>query len=206
MFAARKSLLFFSWACRFACVLTGLGLAGCDSAPGASPIADGGSDAASDAGAALCTAGPNEGTVCSGGENAPGLTAQSVNNQGLIGDSVNGRGVYGSSIASEGGYFSSTDGDGLLAYSTNGYSAHFTGGRGVIIDPPGPTAVAALSINGSERVALPAAATSAVPVCGTLDQASGLFTLGSCVDRFAALEARIAALEARLGTADAGAP
>jgi hypothetical protein len=151
----------------------------------------------------------DNGTVCSGGDNGPGLTGMSTNNQGLIGNSINGRGVYGSSLESEGGYFSSTDGDGLLAYSVNGFAGHFTGGQGVVIDTPQVTGAPALTANGAARVALPAAAPGVIPVCGTLDTASGLFTLTKCDDRLDKLEATVAALQARLdsltGGADAGA-
>jgi hypothetical protein len=147
---------------------------------------------------------PDNGTICNGGDNGPGLTAMSGNNEGLIGNSVQGRGVYGSSVGSEGGYFSSTNGDGLLAYSENGYAGHFTGGRGVVIDPPGVSGALALTASGPVRVGLPAASQGVVPVCGTLDTASGLFTLTKCDDRLDKLEAEVAALMARLGSADAG--
>jgi hypothetical protein len=156
----------------------------------------------------MCASSAADGTVCSGGDNQPGLTAVSVNNQGLIGNSQKGRGVYGTSLESEGGYFSSTDGDGVLAYSVNGYSGHFTGGRGVFIDPPGAAGAPALAVNGPVRLALPAAAAGVIPVCGTLDPASGLFTLTKCDDRLDKLEAEVAALEARLGVtpSDGGTP
>jgi hypothetical protein len=146
------------------------------------------------------------GPVCSGGDNEPGLTGESINNQGLIGNSQHGRGVYGSSASSEGGYFSSTDGDGLLGYSLNGFSGHFTGGKGVMMDPPTAAGSPALTVNGKVQLALPAATTALIPVCGTLDPTSGLFTLVKCDDRLDKLEAEVAALEARLGSADAGAP
>jgi hypothetical protein len=153
----------------------------------------------------LCTTSPEEGTVCNGGENGPGLTAQSVNNEGLIGDSIKGRGVYGSSVAIEGGYFSSTNGDALLGYSQNGYAGHFTGGRGVIVDAPGIGGSPALTANGPALVALLSADAGVVPVCGSLDTASGLFQLTKCDDRLDKLEAEVAVLMARLGPADAGA-
>jgi len=161
--------------------------------------------ASADAGASttvgsLCTSSAADGTLCSG-DNGPGLTGESVNNQGLIGNSIKGRGVYGSSISSEGGYFSSTDGDGLLGYSTNGFSGHFTGGKGVVVDAPGVAGAPALSVAGSVEVTLGAAPAGSVVVCGTLDPTSGLFTLTKCEDRIAALEARIAALEGRVGAA-----
>jgi hypothetical protein len=153
----------------------------------------------------LCAVTSADGTVCAGGVNGPGLTGTSVNNQGLIGSSTKGRGVYGSSLTSEGGYFSSTDGDGLLAYSLNGFSGHFTGGRGIAIDTPGVSGAPALTANGPARVALATGAPGVIPVCGTLDPASGLFTLVKCDDRLDRLEAEVAALQARLGSADAGA-
>jgi hypothetical protein len=191
----------------FAC----LALAACDAgtnAGGASARADG-ADAsagpASSAGANVCPSSAVNGTVCSGGENGPGLTGTSVNNEGLIGNSIKGRGVYGSSLDSEGGYFSSTDGDGLLAYSASGYAGHFTGGRGLLIDQPGVAGAPALTASGAARIALPPAAPGVVPVCGTLDAASGLFTLTKCDDRLDRLEAEVAALMARLGVPDAGA-
>src|SRR5882672_7850435 len=109
------------------------------------------------------------GPVCSGGDNEPGLTGESINNQGLIGNSQHGRGVYGSSASSEGGYFSSTDGDGILGYSLNGFSAHFTGGKGVMMDPPTAAGSPALTVNGKVQLALPVATTALIPVCGTLD-------------------------------------
>jgi hypothetical protein len=183
--------------------------AGCDatSPAGANiPVhqgADGGAGAG-EAGGAPCALIGGQGTVCTGGANEPGITGTSVNNQGLVGSSMNGRGVYGTSLASEGGYFSSTDGDGLLAYSTKGFSGRFTGGRGVVIDPPGLAGAVALAVNGPTRTALVAATAGGVPVCGSLDAESGLFTLGRCDDRLARLEADVAALKARL--ADAGAP
>jgi hypothetical protein len=54
-------------------------------------------------------------------------------------------------------------------------------------------------------VALPAAATGVIPVCGTLDAPSGLFTLTKCDDRLDKLEAEVAALQARLDGLTAGA-
>ena len=155
---------------------------------------------------ASCAYVPSEGLVCAGGDNGVGVTGTSVNNEGLVGTSMNGRGVYGSSMTSQGGYFSSTSGDGLLGYSMSGFSGHFTGGNGVMIDPPGPAASAALTVNGPARLALAAAPATVVPVCGALDQTSGLFTLTKCDDRIDKLEAEVAALQARLGPADAGAP
>jgi hypothetical protein len=186
-------------------------LAACDGAGGA-----GGARASDDAAVefgpvaatALCSSNDSDGTVCSGGDNLPGLTALSVNNEALIATSQKGRGVYGTSLESQGGYFVSTDGEGLLAYSVNGYSGHFTGGRGVFIDPPGDASAPALAVNGSARLALPAATPGVIPVCGTLDPVSGLFTLTKCDDRLDKLEAEVAALEARLGIApsDGGTP
>ena len=157
-----------------------LALAACDAGAPSSkaPPQLAGTSAALDAGAAdvLCTSSPGEGTVCSGGQNAPGLTGISVDNEGLVGTSTNGRGVYGTSLSTQGGYFASTNGDGLLAYSTSGFSGHFTGGLGVMIDPPLSGGGPALTVGGPARFALPAAAPGVVPVCGVLDQASGLFT------------------------------
>jgi hypothetical protein len=92
----------------------------------------------------------------------------------------------------------------LLAYSTHGFAGHFTGGRGVVIDPAGVAGAVALAVNGPTRIALAAATTNGVPVCGSLDPDSGLFTLGRCDDRLARLETDVAALKARL--ADAGSP
>jgi len=172
-------------------------LAGCGAAH---PAASG--DGA--APAALCTTMEGMGTICNGGSNNPGLTGTSENNQGLIGSSTNGRGVYGSSVASEGGYFSSTDGDGMLAYTVKGYAGHFTGGRGVQIDPPTVATDHALTVNGKARLALADAPAAPIPVCGTLDPTSGLVTLTKCDDRLDRLEAKVAALEARLG--DGGMP
>jgi hypothetical protein len=188
-----------------------LALAACDGgAPGgATSNAGAAGSSSADAGAAsavACSSTADDGVVCSGGDNGVGLTAMSVNNQGLIGNSQKGRGVYGTSISSEGGYFSSTDGDGLLAYSTNGFAGHFTGGRGITIDAPLVAGAPALTANGAARLALPAAPSDAKPVCGTLDEASGLFTLGSCADLLAPLEARVAALEARLSGPGAATP
>ena len=187
----------------FAC----LALAACEAGANGGDVSargDASDGTAAPAGGALvCTASAGDGVVCSGGDNAPGLTGQSNNNEGLVGDSVKGRGVYGSSLSSEGGYFSSTNGDGVLAYSVNGYAGHFTGGAGVCIDPPGVAGAPALTANGAARVALPAASSGVVPVCGTLDPASGLFTLTKCDDRLEKLEAEVAALMARFG-ADAG--
>ena len=184
-----------------ACEAGGATTGGAESPQGVPPQMDG-----STAEAGICTTSAADGTLCSGGDNGPGLTGESVNNQGLIGNSVKGRGVYGSSISSEGGYFSSTDGDGLLAYSFSGYSGHFTGGRGVLIDPPGAADAPAVTVNGPALLALPAAASGVIPVCGTLDAASGLFTLSKCDDRLDKLEAEVAALKARLDGPDAGAP
>jgi hypothetical protein len=189
-------------------ILFVLALAACDgsaAAGGTSARADASSAESAAAGAAaLCVTSDEDGTTCSGGDNTPGLTGISVNNQGLIGNSIKGRGVYGSSMESEGGYFSSTDGDGLLAYSVNGYAGHFTGGQGVTIDPPGVTGAVALTANGPARIALPAASGGVIPVCGTLDAATGLFTLTKCDDRLDKLETEVAQLMARLGSADAG--
>jgi len=184
-----------------------LALAACDAgmnAGGVSSKGDASAGAAAMVGAELCSESVDDGTVCTGGDNGPGLTGMSVNNQGLIGNSQMGRGVYGSSLTSEGGYFSSTDGDGVLGYSVNGYSGHFSGGKGVTIDSLQVEGAPALTANGPARLALPAAAAGVVPVCGTLDAASGLFTLSRCDDRLDKLEARVAALEARLGASDAG--
>jgi hypothetical protein len=183
-----------------------LAFAACDggaTANGVSAPADA-SQGAPALAAGVCASTPSEGTVCSGGDNDPGLTGTSVNNEGLIGNSIKGRGIYGSSLEREGGYLSSTEGDGLLAYSVNGFSGHFTGGRGVVIDAPGVAGAPALSASGPARVALPAATAGVVPVCGTLDTASGLFTLTRCDDRLDRLEAEVAALMARLGSEDAG--
>jgi hypothetical protein len=151
-----------------------------------------------------CTSSDSDGVVCNGGVDLPGVSGLSKDNEGVIGSSTNGRGVYGASVSLEGGYFSSTDGDGLLAYTLNGYSGHFTGGRGVIIDAPGVAGSPALTANGPARVALPAAAPGVVPVCGVLDTASGLFSLSKCDDRLDRLEAQVAALTARLATMDGG--
>src|SRR5579862_3747730 len=192
-------------------ISTGLGfvltLAACDAGAPSSkaPPLLAGTSASSDAGDALCTSSPGEGTVCSGGQNAPGLTGISVDNEGLVGNSTNGRGVYGTSLSTQGGYFASTSGDGLLAYSTSGFSGHFTGGLGVMIDPPLSGGGPALTVGGPARFALPAAAPGVVPVCGVLDETSGLFTLAKCDDRLDRLEAEVAALQARLGLTDAGA-
>jgi hypothetical protein len=182
--------------------LTACDAAGPPASPGAAQASD---DAATDG---PCTFVPGQGAVCSGGDNGPGVTGVSTNNQGLIGDSMNGRGVYGSSFTSQGGYFSSQSGDGLLGYSETGFSGHFTGGTGVMIDPPMSASAGgpALTVNGQARFALPTAPAGVVPVCGVLDPASGLFTLTRCDDRLDRLEAEVAALEARLGSADAGAP
>jgi hypothetical protein len=180
-------------------------LAACDAGAmngGVSAPADASTPAAA---AGTCASTSADGTVCAGGDNGPGLTGMSVNNQGLIGNSIKGRGVYGTSLESEGGYFSSTDGDGVLAYSVNGYAGHFTGGLGVAIDAPGVAGAPALTASGPARVALPASSPGVIPVCGTLDPASGLFTLTKCDDRLDRLEAEVAALMARLGPADAGA-
>jgi hypothetical protein len=189
-----------------ASILLCFALAACDASSGAVGARTS-NDAAAESGnagtAETCSSSASDGTVCSGGDNQPGLTAMSVNNQGLIGNSQKGRGVYGTSLESEGGYFSSTDGDGVLAYSVNGFSGHFTGGRGVLIDPPGAVGAPALTANGPVRLALPAAASAVIPVCGTLDPASGLFTLTKCDDRLDKLEAEVAALEARLGVTPA---
>jgi hypothetical protein len=186
-------------------IVASLAFAACDASTmgGASAQADAGS---APAGAGLCSVSADDGTVCSGGDNGPGLTATSVNNQGLIGNSIKGRGVYGSSIESEGGYFSSTDGDGLLSYSVNGYAGHFTGGRGVFIDPPQVADAPALTASGPARVALPAAPSGVIPVCGTLDAASGLFTLTKCDDRLDKLEAEVAALKAQINGAAGASP
>lgn len=193
-----------------ASILACLLLAACDGAAMNTP-ASGPRDGAADSGAglaatdAVCSFSPDQGAVCNGGQNEPGLTATSVNNEGLVGNSTSGRGVYGSSIGLEGGYFSSTNGDGLLAYTVNGYAAHFTGGRGVVIDAPGVAGSCALTANGPVEASLPAAASGVIPVCGTLDTATGLYTLTKCDDRLDKLEAQVAALMARLGlSADAG--
>jgi hypothetical protein len=194
-------------ACRLAC-LACLPLLACDGATssgGVAAPADGATPSATGA-QQTCAESSGNGTVCSGGDNEPGLTGQSINNQGLIGNSQHGRGVYGSSDSSEGGYFSSTDGDGVLGYSLNGFSGHFTGGKGVMMDPPMAAGGPALTVNGEARVGLAAAPGAVIPVCGTLDPASGLFTLVKCDDRLDKLEAEVAALKARLGSADAGAP
>jgi hypothetical protein len=194
-------------ACSLAC-LACLPLLACDDAAssgnatapldGSTPPATGAQEA--------CSESSGNGTVCNGGDNEPGLTGQSTNNQGLIGNSQHGRGVYGISASSEGGYFSSTDGDGVLGYSLNGFSGHFTGGKGVMMDPPMASGSSALTVNGNAELALAPAAAAVIPVCGTLDPASGLFTLVKCDDRLDKLEAEVAALKARLGPADAGAP
>jgi hypothetical protein len=182
--------------------MSGRGPTTTDASPTAMEPVDGAATLEKD----LCSASGGSGTVCSGGDNEPGLTGQSTNNQGLIGNSQHGRGVYGSSSSSEGGYFSSTDGDGVLGYSLNGFSGHFTGGKGVMMDPPSASGSPALTVNGKAQLALPAASAAVIPVCGTLDAASGLFTLVKCDDRLDKLEAEVAALKARLGPADAGAP
>jgi hypothetical protein len=187
-----------------------LAFAACDAgmnAGGVSAKADASAGAVATTGAELCSVSADDGTVCSGGDNGPGLTGMSVNNQGLIGNSQMGRGVYGSSLSSEGGYFSSTDGDGVLGYSVNGYSGHFSGGKGITIDNLQVPNAPALAANGAVMLALPAAAAGVIPVCGTLDAASGLFTLTKCDDRLDKLEAEVAALKARLDGAgvDAGA-